>query len=224
MATSDDGSHEGRLFKELETFKVGTGHLHVKRMCFLFGRDGIISPENLRELVFPVVSEVDGWMSCSHELFGGDSRLEMVTLDCRGTHKNVDRSSNLSSLKISPPNPISVISVPSPLRPLSICGPIRDSEGSGRQEYQGGCGGYGGYGHMYIRLDKEDAGYGYSFTKSAIIGNASSVMGDEGVRAAWMRLLRMNVAVRMEGECPETTLGVSRECEDRARGEERDVL
>ncbi|KAK0484107.1 hypothetical protein EDD18DRAFT_725614 [Armillaria luteobubalina] len=208
MATSNDGSHEGRLFKELETFKVGTGHLRVRRMRFLCGRDGIISPENLREFVFPVVSEVDGWMSCSHELFGGDSRLETVTLlDWRGNYQNVDHIT---------PYPISVISVPSPLRPLSIYGPIQDSEGSGRQEYQGGC---GGCGYMRIGLDKEDAGYEYSFRKAVIIVNTGSVMD----RAAWMRLLRMNVAVRMEGECSETILGVPREWKGRARGEERDV-
>ncbi|KAK0490185.1 hypothetical protein EDD18DRAFT_1334735 [Armillaria luteobubalina] len=52
---------------------------------------GIISPENMRELVFLVTSEVDGWMSCSHELFNRAPRLERETLlDWRGTHQNVE--------------------------------------------------------------------------------------------------------------------------------------
>ncbi|KAK0485470.1 hypothetical protein EDD18DRAFT_1360925 [Armillaria luteobubalina] len=201
------GRHEVGLFKELETFKVGTVHLRVRRMRFFFGRNGIISLEDLRELVFPVTSEVDGWMPCSHELFNRAPWVETVTLlDWRGAHQNVD---------------LSVISVPSPLRPPSIYGPIRDSEGSGRQEYQGGC---GGYGYMHIGLDKEDTGYRSSLRKAVIIVDASPVMDDEGVGAVWMRLLMMNVAVCMDGECTQTIWGVSRECEGGARGEEGNLL
>ncbi len=37
-----------------------------------------------------------------------------------------------------------------------------------------------------------------------IIVNASSVVDDEGVREAWVRVLRPNVLVRVEGECSET--------------------
>ncbi len=38
-----------------------------------------------------------------------------------------------------------------------------------------------------------------------IIVNASSMVDDEGVRAAWVRLLRPNVIVRVVGECLEVT-------------------
>ncbi len=37
------------------------------------------------------------------------------------------------------------------------------------------------------------------------IVNANSVVDDEGVRAAWTRLLMPNVVVRVEGECSEAT-------------------
>ncbi|SJK99167.1 uncharacterized protein ARMOST_02455 [Armillaria ostoyae] len=72
----DDDVHAGGFCKELETLKVRIGYLWARWMCFLFGRDGVISLENLRELVFPVTSEVDNWMSGVHELFGRAPRLE----------------------------------------------------------------------------------------------------------------------------------------------------
>ncbi len=64
------------MCKELETLKVGIGHLRPRWMRFLFGRDGIISLENLRESFFPVTSEMDGWMPGVHELFDRAPRLE----------------------------------------------------------------------------------------------------------------------------------------------------
>lgn len=62
----DNDSHESGLCKELEMLKVGIGHLCARWMCFLFGRDSIISLE--RELVCLVTSEVDSWMPGIHEL------------------------------------------------------------------------------------------------------------------------------------------------------------
>ncbi len=92
----DDGDlHEGVLCNELEMLKVGIGHLRVRWMRFLFGRDGVISLKNLKELVFPVTSEVDSWMPGVHELFGRAPRLERVMLlDWRGSHQNLDRKSH----------------------------------------------------------------------------------------------------------------------------------
>ncbi|PBK90889.1 hypothetical protein ARMGADRAFT_1110802 [Armillaria gallica] len=70
---------------------IGTGHLPARWMRFLFGRDGIISLVNLRELVFPVLSEVDSWMPGVHEFFGRAPRLERaMLLDWRGSHQNFD--------------------------------------------------------------------------------------------------------------------------------------
>ncbi len=77
---NDDDVHMGGLCRELETLKVGIGHLHARWMRFLFGREGIISLEKLRELVFPVASEVDSWMPGAHELFGRAPRLETAML------------------------------------------------------------------------------------------------------------------------------------------------
>ncbi len=90
----DDDGHDGGLCKELETLKVGIGHLRARWMRFLFGREGVISLENLRELVFPVTSEVNSWMPGVHELFERAPRLETaMLLDWRGSHQNLDRKS-----------------------------------------------------------------------------------------------------------------------------------
>ncbi len=61
----DEDPHEGVLCKELEMLKVGIGHLRARWMRFLFGRDGVISLKNLRELVFPVMSEFAKSWRCS---------------------------------------------------------------------------------------------------------------------------------------------------------------
>ncbi|KAK0207521.1 hypothetical protein IW262DRAFT_1469472 [Armillaria fumosa] len=50
--SDDDAMLQGGLCKELETLKVGTGHLHASWMRSFFGRDGIISLENLRDWSF----------------------------------------------------------------------------------------------------------------------------------------------------------------------------
>ncbi len=65
----DDNGHDSGLCKELEMLKVGIGHLCVRWMHFLFGREGVIMLENLRGLVFPVTLEVNSWMPGVHELF-----------------------------------------------------------------------------------------------------------------------------------------------------------
>ncbi|KAK0207783.1 hypothetical protein IW262DRAFT_1302449 [Armillaria fumosa] len=44
---------KGGLCKELEMLKVRTCHLRTRWMCFLFGKDCIISLENLREFSHP---------------------------------------------------------------------------------------------------------------------------------------------------------------------------
>ncbi|KAK0203310.1 hypothetical protein DFS33DRAFT_784380 [Desarmillaria ectypa] len=91
--------HEvGSLCKELETLKVGSGNLRARWMRYLFGREGAISLENLRELVFPVTSEVDSWMPGVHEIFRRAQRLERaMLLDWRGSSQNLDRESCLFS-------------------------------------------------------------------------------------------------------------------------------
>ncbi len=101
VGRGDDGDdvHMGGLCKELETLKVGIGHLRARWMRFLLGRDGVISPENLREMVFPAASEVDSWMPGVDKLFGRAPRLERaMLLDWRGSHLNLDRESRLISL------------------------------------------------------------------------------------------------------------------------------
>ncbi|PBK60735.1 hypothetical protein ARMSODRAFT_982111 [Armillaria solidipes] len=91
IGRGDDDAYEGVLCKELETLKVGIGQLRTRWMRFLFGRNSIISLENLRELIFPVTSEVDSWMPGVHELFGRAPRLESaMLLDWRGSHQNPD--------------------------------------------------------------------------------------------------------------------------------------
>ncbi len=80
---NDDDVHMGGLCKELETLKVGIGHLRARWMRFLFGRDGVISLENLTELVFPVTSEAS--MSFSAELRGWRRR-------CCWTGEGLDRT------------------------------------------------------------------------------------------------------------------------------------
>ncbi|KAK0237393.1 hypothetical protein EDD85DRAFT_542307 [Armillaria nabsnona] len=61
-------------------------------MRFFFGRDSVISLESLKELVFPVMSDVDSWMPGVHELLGRAPRLETaMLLDWRGSHQNLDR-------------------------------------------------------------------------------------------------------------------------------------
>ncbi len=74
VGRGDDDAYEGGFCKELETLKVGIGHLRTRWMRFLFGRDGVISLEGLKELVFPVTSEVDSWMPGVHELLGWRQR------------------------------------------------------------------------------------------------------------------------------------------------------
>ncbi len=89
----------GGLCKQLETLKVGIGHLRARWMPFLLGRDGVISLENLREMVFPATLEVDSWMPGVDKLFGRAPRLEKaMLLDWRGSHQHLDRESRLISL------------------------------------------------------------------------------------------------------------------------------
>ncbi len=45
---------------------------------------------------------------------------------------------------------------------------------------------------------------GTCLEEMSIIVNASSVVEDAGVREAWVRLLRPNVVVHVEGNCSET--------------------
>ncbi len=225
----DDVIHMGGLCKELETLKVGIGHLRARWMRFLFGSDGIISLENLRELVFPVTSEVDSWMPGVHELFGRAPRLETaMLLDWRGSQQNLDRESRLVSFDLSDASqditPVPDIGL---LRFLTVFVPLAYTD---RYEVRRAVV------PKNTKVDTVDTAIcaldwtrrmldmGTRLEEVVLIVNTSSVMDDKGVRAAWARLLRPNVMVRVEGECSEVTrvrLGV---CEGGARGRERDVL
>ncbi|KAK0479337.1 hypothetical protein IW261DRAFT_1564726 [Armillaria novae-zelandiae] len=136
-----DEVYQGGLCKELETLKVGTGNLRPRWMRFLFGRDGVIWLENLRDLVFPVTSEVDSWMPGVHELVYRAPRLESaMLLDWRGSHQNLDH--------ITPVPDIGHLRWPDDVHPSRIYRPIRGAEGPDTQEYQG---------------ETKDAGYASSF-------------------------------------------------------------
>lgn len=84
----------GGLCGELETLEVGIGHLHPRWIRYLLGRDGVISLESLRELVYPLTLEADSWLPGVDELVGRAPRLEKAVLvDSRG-----GRESHLFSL------------------------------------------------------------------------------------------------------------------------------
>ncbi|KAK0237412.1 hypothetical protein EDD85DRAFT_830063 [Armillaria nabsnona] len=190
----DGGVYEGGLCKELETLKVGIGHLRARWMRFLFGRDGVMSLENLRELVFPVTSEVGSWMPGVHEVVQQAPRLETaMLLDWRGSHQNLDHITPIPDI--------------SHLRFLTVFVPLAYTD---RYEV-----------HRALvpkntKVDTADTAIsaldwtrrmldtGSRLEEVVVIVNASSVVDDEGVREAWARVLRPNVLMRVEGECSET--------------------
>ncbi|PBK60731.1 hypothetical protein ARMSODRAFT_688309 [Armillaria solidipes] len=189
----DDDTCEGGFCKELETLKVGTGHLRARWMRFLFWRDGVISLENLKELVFPVTSEVDSWMPGVHELFGRAPRLETaMLLDWRGSHQNLDHITPVPDI--------------SHLRSLTVFVPLAYTD---RYEVRRAPA------HKNTKIDMVDTAIsaldwtrrmldtGTRLEEVVLIVNASSVVDGEATREAWARLLRPNVVVRVEGECSE---------------------
>ncbi|SJK99162.1 uncharacterized protein ARMOST_02450 [Armillaria ostoyae] len=189
----DDDLHQGGLCKELETLKVGIGHLRARWMRFLFGRDGVISLENLKELVFPVTSEVDSWMPGVHELFSRAPRLERVMLlDWRGSHQNLDHITPVPDI--------------SHLRSLTVFVPLAYTD---RYEVRRALV------HRNTKVDTVDTAIsaldwtrrmldtGTRLADVVLIVNASSVVDGEATREAWARLLRLNAVVRVEGECSE---------------------
>ncbi|KAK0237391.1 hypothetical protein EDD85DRAFT_542272 [Armillaria nabsnona] len=197
VGRGDDGDdvHMGGLCKELETSKVGVGHLRARWMRFLFGRDGVISLANLRGLVFPVTSEVDSWMPGVHELFGRAPRLERaMLLDWRGSHQNLDHITPIPDI--------------SNLRSLAVFVPLAYTD---RYEVRRALV------PKNTKVDTADTAIcaldwtrrmldtGTRLEEAALIVNASSVVDNEGVRAAWAHLLRPNVVVRVEGDCSEVT-------------------
>ncbi len=205
----DDDGHEGGLCTELETLKVGIGHLRARWMRFLFGRGGVISLESLKELVFPVTSEVDSWMPGVHELFGRAPRLETaMLLDWRGSHQNLDRESHLPSFDWSNlSQDITPIPDISHLRFLTVFVPLAYTD---RYEVQRALV------PNNTKVDMSDTAIcalGWTrrmldtatrLEEAVLIVNASSVTDGEGVRAAWMRLLTPNVVVCVEGDGSET--------------------
>ncbi|KAK0226904.1 hypothetical protein EDD85DRAFT_976230 [Armillaria nabsnona] len=201
VGRGDDGDdvHMGGLCNELETLKVGVGHLRARWMRFLFRRDGVISLANLRELVFPVTSEVDSWMPGVHELFGRAPRLETaMLLDWRGSHQNLDHITPIPHI--------------SNLRSLTVFVPLAYTD---RYEVRRALV------SNNTKVDTADTAIcaldctrrmldtGTRLEDVVLIVNASSVVNDEGVRVAWGRLLRPNVvmtACRVFLHCPETHL------------------
>ncbi|KAK0435297.1 hypothetical protein EV421DRAFT_1247021 [Armillaria borealis] len=191
----DDGVYETGLCKELEMLKVGIGHLRARWIHFLFGRDGVISLESLRELVFPVTSEVDSWMPGVHELFGRAPRLETaMLLDWRGSHQNLDHITPVPNI--------------SHLRFLTVFVPLAYTD---RYEVRRA---------LVPKKTKVAAAdtaicaldwtrrmldTGTRLGEVVLIVNASSVVDDKGVKEAWARLLRPTVVVRVEGDCSEVT-------------------
>ncbi len=210
VGRGDNGdSHDGGLCKELEKLKVEIGHLRARWMRFLFGREGIISLENLRELVFPVTSEVDSWMPGVHEVVQRAPRLETaMLLDWRGSHQNLDRKSRLFFFDWSDlSQDITPIPDISHLRFLTVFVPLAYTD---RYEV-----------HRALvpkstKVNTADTAiYALDWTRRmldtgtrleevVILVSANSVVDDDSVRAAWAGLLRPNVVVRMEGECSET--------------------
>ncbi|KAK0207778.1 hypothetical protein IW262DRAFT_1529362 [Armillaria fumosa] len=179
----NDGSHQGGLCKELEMLKVGTGNLRPRWMRFLFGRDGVISLENVRESVFPVTSEVDSWMPGVHELFGRAPRLESaMLLDWRRSHQNLHHITPIPDI--------------SHLHSLTLRRALVPKKTKVEAADTAICA---------LDWTRSMLDTGTRLEKAAVIVNASSVIDDEGVRAVWMRLLRPNVVVLVEGECLETT-------------------
>ncbi|KAK0435298.1 hypothetical protein EV421DRAFT_1247099 [Armillaria borealis] len=189
----DDEACEGGLCKELETLKVGIGHLRARWMRFLFGRDGIVSLENLRELVFPVTSEVDSWMPGMHELVGRAPRLATaMLLDWRGSHQNLDHITPIPNINH--------------LRSLTVFVPLAYTD---RYEVRRALV------HKNTKVDTVDTAIsaldwtrrmldtGTRLEDVVLIVNASSVVDGEATREAWARLLRPNAVVRVEGECSE---------------------
>ncbi|KAK0484136.1 hypothetical protein EDD18DRAFT_725730 [Armillaria luteobubalina] len=189
----DDGSHQGGLCKELETLKVGTGNLRPRWMRFLFGRDGAISLESLRELVFPVTSEVDSWMPGVHELLGRAPRLESAMLpDWRGSHQNLDHITPVPDI--------------GHLRSLTVFIPLAYTD---RYEVRRALV------SNHTKANKADTAIsaldwtrrmldtGTRLEEVVLIVRANSMVGDEGVKETWGHLLRQNVVVRVEGECSE---------------------
>ncbi|PBK90904.1 hypothetical protein ARMGADRAFT_282146 [Armillaria gallica] len=194
---NDDDVHTGGLCKELETLKVGIGHLRARWMRFLFGTDGVISLESLKELVFPVTSEVDGWMPGVHELFGRAPRLETaMLLDWRGCHQNLNHITPVPNI--------------SRLRFLTVFVPLAYTD---RYEVRRALV------PKNVKVNTADTAKsaldwtrrmldtGSRLEEAVLIMNASSVVDDVSVRAAWAGLLRPNVVVRVEGECSETIRG-----------------
>ncbi len=178
-------------------------------MRFLFGTDGVISLENLREMVFPVISEVDSWMPGVHELFGRAPRLERaMLLDWRGSHQNFDREWCLFSFYLSnlsqDVTPVPDISC---LRFLTVFVPLAYTD---RYEVRRA---------LVPKKTKVNAvdtaisvldwtrrmlDTSSRLEETVLIVNASSVVDGEGMRAAWARLLRPNIIMCVEGECSET--------------------
>ncbi|KAK0193171.1 hypothetical protein F5146DRAFT_533923 [Armillaria mellea] len=190
----DNDIHSGVLCKDLETLKVGTGNLCPRWMRFLFGKDGAMSFGNLRELMFPVTTEVDSWMPGVHELFGRAPMLETaMLLDWRGSHHNLDHVTPVPDIIH--------------LRSLTVFVPLAYTD---RYEVRR---------TMVPKTAKVDTAdtarsvldwtrrmldTGTQLEDVVVIVNHSSVVDDEGVRAAWMGVLRPNVVVRVEGGWSET--------------------
>ncbi|KAK0472240.1 hypothetical protein IW261DRAFT_1424461 [Armillaria novae-zelandiae] len=192
---SGDEVYQGGLCNELETLKVGTGNLRPRWMRFLFGRDGVISLENLRELVFPVTSEVDSWMPGVHELVGRAPRLESaMLLDWRGSHQNLDHITPVPDI--------------GHLRCLTVFIPLAYTD---RYEVRRALIPKNTKVNMadttITALDwtRRMLDTGPRLEKAVIIVNASSMVDGERVGEAWARLLRPNVMVRVEGDFSEMT-------------------
>ncbi|KAK0485479.1 hypothetical protein EDD18DRAFT_1427991 [Armillaria luteobubalina] len=180
----DDGSHKGGLCKELEMLKVGTGNLHPRWMHFLFGRDSTISLESLRELVFPVTSEVDSWMPGMHELLGQALRLESAMLpDWRGSHQNLNHI-------ITPVPDIGRLCSLMVFIPLAYTDQYEVQRAliSNNTKMNKADTAISALDWMRRMLDT-----GTRLEEVVLIVRAHSMVGDEGVKEAWGRLLRRNV-------------------------------
>ncbi|KAK0444647.1 uncharacterized protein EV420DRAFT_1574174 [Desarmillaria tabescens] len=178
---------QGGLCRELETLRVGDWE-------YLFGREGVISLERLRDVVWPVTSEVGSWMPGVHELFGRAKRLERaMLLDWRGSHRNLDHITPIPDI--------------SHLRFLTVFVPLAYTD---RYEVRRA---------LVCSKDKVDKvetavsvldwtrrmlDTGVRLEEVVIIVNGKSVVEDEAVRQAWARVLRSGVVVRVEGGWKET--------------------
>ncbi|KAK0237414.1 hypothetical protein EDD85DRAFT_830068 [Armillaria nabsnona] len=129
-----------------------------------------------------------------HELFGRAPRLERaMLLDWRGSHQNLDHITPIPEI--------------SRLRSLTVFVPL-----SYRDRYE----------VRRALIPKKTKVNAVDIAISVLdwtrrmldtssrleevvlIVNATSVVDGEGIRAAWARLLRPNIIMRVEGECSET--------------------